>query len=277
MAKSESRLLSMLLPKKQVGTKTIRFWNQLILVGVIYFGYELTSSLATGAKAQAQHNALLEVHLEQFLNVFKEQTIQSYFIRHALWLIKIADIYYVTVHFILPVVVLLVLFLRFPERYIRWRNTMALLNFMALAVFIFFPVMPPRLLANAFHFIDTQAVYGGAGSLDATLMKDAGNQYAAMPSLHFAWAIWSTLAIVSVVKSKLIKLLLLAHPIITIFVIVVTANHFFVDIIAGFIDFYLAFFLSGGRRLEFWHEHQTYLNVDNLSVGSSTRFRRHDW
>ena len=261
-----SRLASILFPKKQVGDKTIRFWNQIVLVGVIYAAYEYTSSLASGAKSVAQANALKEVTVEQYVHIFVEQKIQHYFIQHALWLIKLSDLYYVTVHFVLPVVVFLVLFIKFPERYIRWRNTMALLNFMALAVFIFFPVMPPRLLPHAFHFVDTQAVYGGAGTFDATLMKDAGNQYAAMPSLHFAWAIWSTLAIVAPIRSKPIKIMLLAHPIITIFVVVVSANHFFVDIMAGFLDFYLAFFISGGRRLEFWSSRDQFYDVRALRM-----------
>ncbi len=266
MATKSAGLASKLFPKKQVGNKTIRFWNQIILVAIIYFAYEYTSSLASGAKAQAQSNALKEVAVERFAHIFVEQKIQQFFVQHALWLIKLSDLYYVTVHFVLPVVVFFVLFLKFPERYLRWRNTMALLNFMALAVFILFPVMPPRLLPHSFHFIDTQAVFGGAGTFDATLMKDAGNQYAAMPSLHFAWAIWSTLAIVSAVRSKIIKIMLLAHPIITIFVVIVSANHFFVDVIAGFVDFYLAFLISGGRHLEFWRVRDQFYDVRALKM-----------
>jgi hypothetical protein len=54
------------------------------------------------------------------------------------------------------------------------------------------------------------------------------------------------------------------HPLITIFVVVVTANHFWLDIIAGFVDFYLAYFISGGRKLEFWNEKGSFSEINAL-------------
>ena len=241
-----------LAPKKQVGGKTIRFWNQVLLIGALYAVYEYTSSLASGSTATARRNALDEVSIERSLHFFFEQRLQAFVIRHAVWLIKLSDLYYVTIHFLLPVVVIVLLLVKYPERYLRWRNTMVLLNLFALVVFIVFPVMPPRLLPEVFHFVDTQKVFGGAGTFDATLMKDAGNQYAAMPSLHFAWAVWCTLAIVPAVRNRVLKVLLLAHPIITAFVVFVTANHFWLDVLMGGVDFYLSYFIAGGRRIEFW-------------------------
>ena len=277
MPGEQKNIWSYLAPKKRVGNKTIRFWNQLILVLVIYFAYEYTSSLASGAKSVAQANALREVAIEKSLHLFFEQSLQHFFVVHALWLIKAADVYYVSVHFVLPVVVLLLLFIKYPERYIRWRNTMALLNAFALIVFVLFPVMPPRLLPEIYHFIDTQAVFGGAGRLDATLMKDAGNQYAAMPSLHFAWAIWCTLAIVSVVRTWWVKILLLAHPVITIFVVLVTANHLWIDVVGGMVDFYLSYLIAGGRKLEFWGSRSSYRVIDTIGPSNSMLGRRRDF
>ena len=226
-----------LAPKRQAGTKTIHFWNQLLIAIVVYFGYELTSELSAGSKSEAIKNSLKEVHFEQTFHIFTEQRIQSFFISHFLWVIKVSDIFYTTVHFIMPVVVLVILFRKFPERFLIWRNVMAVMNLVALVIFAVFPVAPPRLLPHAFHFVDTQAVFGGAGSLDATLMRDAGNLYAAMPSLHFAWAIWCAWALAPIIKNKWIRRAVIADPIITTFVVIVTANHFWIDVAAGFILF----------------------------------------
>ncbi|MCL5077303.1 MAG: phosphatase PAP2 family protein [Actinobacteria bacterium] len=241
-----------LAPKRQAGSKTIHFWNQLLIAVVVYFGYELTSEISAGSKSEAIHNSLKEVHFEQTLHIFTEQRIQSFFISHFLWIIKLSDLYYTTVHFIMPVVVLVILFRKFPERFLVWRNVMAVMNLVALVIFAVFPVAPPRLLPPAFHFIDTQAVFGGAGSLDATLMRDAGNLYAAMPSLHFAWAIWCAWALAPVIKNKWIRWAVIADPIITTFVVIVTANHFWIDVIAGFVLFLacgaLFHAFSGGQR-----------------------------
>lgn len=221
-------------PKRQVGSKVIHFWNQLAIALVVYFGYEITSEISAGSKKQATANALKEVRFERFFHFFTEHGIQRFFVSHFVWLIKLSDLYYTTVHFVMPVVVLVVLFRSYPARFLVWRNVMAVMNLLAMIVFAIFPVAPPRLLPPSFHFIDTQAVIGGAGSLDAMLMRDAGNLYAAMPSLHFAWAIWCAWALAPVVKNRWVKRALIADPIVTTFVVIVTANHFWVDIAAGF-------------------------------------------
>lgn len=226
-----------LAPKRQVGNRVIHFWNQLAIALVVYFGYELTSNITSGSKTQAVTNAIKEVDFERRFHIFTEHGIQHFFLVHSVWLVKISDLYYTTVHFIMPIVVLVVLFKYYPERYLVWRNVLAIINFVALFVFAIFPVAPPRLLPLAYHFVDTQAVIGGAGGLDAMLMKDAGNLYAAMPSLHFAWAIWCAWALAPVVKNKWAKRALIADPIITTFVVIVTANHFWIDVIAGFVLF----------------------------------------
>jgi len=251
-------------PKRYAGTKVIHFWNQLAIALVVYFGYELTSEITGGSKRQAVSNALKEVRLEKSLHVFNEQGIQHFFVVHFVWLVKFSDLYYTTVHFILPVVVLVVLFRSFPERYLVWRNVMAALNVIALGVFAVFPVAPPRLLPPSYHFIDTQAVIGGAGSLDATLMKDAGNLYAAMPSLHFAWAIWCAWALVPVVKNKWIRRALIADPIVTTLVVIITANHFWLDVAAGF-----ALFLITGVMFKAFTP--TRLQHEKVGLGSSER------
>ena len=243
-----------LAPKRNAGNRVIHFWNQLALALVVYFGYELTSEITGGSKKAAISNALKEVSLERQLHVFNEQTIQHFFVTYFVWLVKLSDLFYTTVHFILPVIVLVVLFRSYPERYLVWRNVMAIMNLIALVIFVVFPVAPPRLLPASFHFINTQAVIGGAGTLDATLMKDAGNQYAAMPSLHFAWAIWCAWALAPVVKSKWVRRALIADPIVTTFVVIVTANHFWIDVAAGFVLFMItgamfkAFGTAGERK-----------------------------
>lgn len=226
-----------LAPTRQAGNKTIHFWNQLVIALVVYFGYEATSEITAGSKKDAISNSLKEVRFEQSLHIFTEQRIQQFFISHFIWIIKLSDLFYTTVHFIMPVVVLVILFRKFPSRYLVWRNVMAVMNLIALVIFAVFPVAPPRLLPASFHFVDTQAVIGGAGNLDAMLMRDAGNLYAAMPSLHFAWAIWCAWALAPVIKNKWIKRAVIADPIITTFVVIVTANHFWVDVAAGFVLF----------------------------------------
>jgi hypothetical protein len=100
-------------------------------------------------------------------------------------------------------------------------------------------LLPPRFLPSSFGFVDTLNVIGGIGSWDSALMKDAGNLYAAMPSLHIAWALWCVFALVPVVRRRWIKALLILHPFVTLFSIIVTANHYFLDAAGGVVVFCL--------------------------------------
>lgn len=212
-----------------------RFWSELAIVLAFYVAYELTSDVTGGSRKTALANALGEVHLEQALGIFREHAIQQYFLHLTgwIWVVKGSDVFYATVHFIMPVVVLVWLWLEYPHRYRRWRNAMAWLSGVSLIVFVVDPVMPPRLLPAGFGFVDTLARVGGAGPLDHILLSSAGNAYAAMPSLHVAWAAWCAAALAPAVRRRWLRVLLVADPVVTIFVVIVTANHLFLDVAGG--------------------------------------------
>lgn len=209
-----------------------------------YFTYSILGNYALASYGTALANAEREIALERKLSVFYEQHIQHFFLAYP-EIIKLANLYYVTVHFVLPIVILILLFRRSGERFKMYRNVFAILTALAFLVYLVFPVAPPRLLPHSFGFVETQQHYGGAGQFDAYLMKESGDPYAAMPSLHFAWALWCSIAGYKVLKSKVTKTLLWLHPFITIFVVVITANHFFVDIVAGAVAVVISQLLAG--------------------------------
>jgi hypothetical protein len=61
------------------------------------------------------------------------------------------------------------------------------------------------------------------------------NAFAAMPSLHIGWSSWCAFAAVPVVRNRLVKALLILHPIVTMFTVVVTANHYILDGVGGLV------------------------------------------
>ena len=220
------------------------FWTQLLIAVTYYVLYTLVGDYAKASYSQALKDTLVEIHIERYFGVFVEQSIQAYFL-HFSYVIKAANLYYVTLNFVLPVVVLVLLFKRDARRFLMYRNIFALLTAIAFVIYLFFPAAPPRLLPASFHFVETQSRYGGAGALDGYLMKEAGDPYGAMPSLHFAWALWCSVAAYRVAKTLLFKAFLIAHPIVTIFVVTVTANHLFIDVVAGGVVFVVSQILSG--------------------------------
>jgi membrane-associated phospholipid phosphatase len=217
-----------------------------LLIAVFYGFYTLVRDLR-GTKPvsveQAFTNARRLIHLERILGIFHEADVQKAFLSQT-WLIRLSDDFYGTIHFVAAIAVLIVLFVFFPGRYRLWRNTIFFATGLALVGFYFFPLMPPRLLPAGYHFVDTLKTVGGLWSFSSGPVNDVSNQYAAMPSLHTAWSAWCALVLCDIVKPWWGKALAVLYPVATIFAIVVTANHYFGDVIAGLLLLALSYLLA---------------------------------
>jgi hypothetical protein len=222
----------------------LRWWLEVLFVLAfygIYSGIRNVFGSAAVSPDRAMRNADHVIHIERALGLFQEERIQRLFLRWDLF-IRFWNIFYGTFHFIVTIAALLWLFRRFPLRYSKWRNVLAATTALALLGFSMFPLMPPRLLSDCttpygacagFNFVDTLARVGGLWSFDSGTMQSISNQYAAMPSLHFAWSTWCLLAVFPTVRSRSVRAVLLVYPMLTLFAIVVTANHYWLDAVGG--------------------------------------------
>src|SRR5206468_534913 len=159
------------------------WWVEFPLILIAYEFYEWVRGRVKGSPADAARHAKQVVAVERFFGIFREQAIQHPFLANHLF-IQFWDIYYGTIHFVMPLVALIFLWRHFPDRYRRWRNTLIAAVLISIFCFKFYPLLPPRLLPPRFHFVDTAAKIGGMGVFDKGSMKDVENLYAAMPSLH---------------------------------------------------------------------------------------------
>lgn len=222
------------------------WWREVIIIAAFYGLYTLVRDLRGDkpvSAAQAFTNAKRIIGLERFFGIFHEATVQHWFL-HDRALIKLCDDYYGSLHFIAVVGMLIFLFFWHPDRYRVWRNTLAITTGLALIGFYLFPLMPPRLLPPGYHFVDTLRVIGGLWNFNSGPVKGVSNQYAAMPSLHTAWSMWCAMAGMSLIRRWWGKLLTLLYPMMTIFAIVVTANHYFADAIVGLILVWVSFLIA---------------------------------
>lgn len=213
----------------------LRWWKELLYILAFYSVYTLirnTQGSAAVSAAKAFANARHVIRWEEALGSFREQAIQEAFL-DARWFISFWNVFYGTAHFVVTVAALVLLFRRMPRRYPLWRNTLAFTTALALIGFATFPLMPPRLLPPDYGFVDTLRVIGGLWSFDSGAMQKVSNQYAAMPSLHFAWATWCTLVLYPMVRRRWLRALVVSYPALTLFAIVVTANHFWLDAAGG--------------------------------------------
>ncbi|GIF21929.1 membrane-associated phospholipid phosphatase [Actinoplanes tereljensis] len=211
------------------GAEAKRAAREILLVAVLFFAYKLGRLAANGHVGEALGNAQHVWHLERLLYLPSEFSLQQLFLGQE-WLIKVANCYYAYVHFPATAACLIFLYIWRRDRYVSTRRLLAWLTAAALVVHLLMPLAPPRML-TAIGMVDTGRVFGPAvyGSPSTDTLT---NQYAAMPSLHVAWALAIAIALMGITRSKW-RWLWLAHPAITLFVVVVTGNHYWLDAIVA--------------------------------------------
>jgi len=183
-----------------------RGWILEILAGIaIYLLYDTLRDHVVGVSADAYRHAIQIVDAEKFLGLYHEYSIQQAFLGLD-WFMSFWNIWYGTIHFVMPLVALVWLYRKMPARYVRWRNTIVLMLGASLLAFWAYPLMPPRLMPARFGFVDTAADFfnfgpqvrvhlGPDGQPSAAAVRTYGNLFAAMPSLHVGWSTWSVLAV----------------------------------------------------------------------------------
>ncbi|MBX6391054.1 MAG: inositol phosphorylceramide synthase [Frankia sp.] len=194
--------------------------------------YRVGRTYADGRQTEALRNALDVWHFERVLRLPSEYGIQQLAL-HSTHLLEAANRFYIGVHF--PAAILFLLWVMFFQRahWPRVRNVIVLATGAALVIHILYPLAPPRFLpAVSPHipFVDTGLVIGPS----AYSMPGAGaaNEYAAMPSLHVGWAILEAWGIITILRYRA-RWLAVVHPVATAIVVVITANHYWLDGLIG--------------------------------------------
>jgi hypothetical protein len=206
--------------------------RELLLIVVFAVIYEELHNHVVQVGAVAARHALDVVSFEKALGIFQEEPLQDIFL-HIPGVMRSFNLYYGGTHFLVPAGVLIWLAIRHPERYARARTTLAAITGLGFLFFWLYPVAPPRLLPARFGIVDTLLTLGHAGHIANALINRAGDTYASTPSLHVAWALWATLALYPVIRHRVLRMLVIAYPLMTTLVVVTTGNHYFADTIAG--------------------------------------------
>lgn len=217
------------------GRPALRFWRELLIVAAFYVVYTAIRDIRGTTPVSASvafHHARWIIASERAVGVYREAAIQHAFL-HAHFVVAVLDVWYGSTHFVVTGAVLVLLFFRFPGRYRIGRNALAGTTILALVGFAFFPLMPPRLLPPGYGFVDTLQTVGGLWAFNSGPMPDLSNQFAAMPSLHLAWALWCAVALMPVLRRWWSKVLLTCYPAITLICVVVTGNHYLLDVVVG--------------------------------------------
>jgi PAP2 superfamily len=229
-----------------------RRWFEVVTAGaregavvmVLFTIWQIAAGLALTRVAGAVERAHTILRIESWLPLPTELTVQHWVLPHP-DLVKAMNAFYLYVHINSITIFLIWLFLRHRGHYPWARNALVLLTAPCLLIQMV-PVAPPRMLTGL-GFVDTANLYGQ--SIYGPFGSGMADQLSAMPSVHVGWALLIAVVVIRVSTSRW-RWLILAHPVVTTFVVVATANHFWLDgIVAAGI---LALALPAASVAESW-------------------------
>jgi len=195
-------------------------------IGVI-LGYCATRWLMVGGTAAAFAHGSAIMAVEHAMQFAPEAALQHFGLQHP-DLLDSADWLYMLAHMPLVIIVALWLHRQHPTAYRWFRNAFLWSGAISLLIFILYPVAPPRYLPG---FVDTMK-HGGM-DLDDSLVASLYNPFAAMPSLHIAWALLNGSALVRYAHARWLRICGLLWPVVMSLIVLMTANHYLLDILGG--------------------------------------------
>jgi membrane-associated phospholipid phosphatase len=201
------------------------------LVILAFFFYSAVRELIAGREAEATAHAMRLVELEQSMGVFREHALQNVTLSSEA-LTKFFNWVYAYGFFPPIYAIGLYLFFFQRDRYILFRNAFLISGALGLIVFQLFPMAPPRLLPWPYGMHDTLTEFSKVHYHTEGAFV---NEYAAMPSLHAGWNLLISLALISAFRNPGIKAIGVTMPVLMGIAVVVTGNHFILDILAGYI------------------------------------------
>ena len=202
--------------------------RQIVLFCGAYWLYRLVRGEVGDRVGVAFENARHIVGVERSLGLFAEPAVHSWAEAHE-WIADAASWMYVNSHFVITTFALAFLYLRRNEHFYFVRNMFMVAMAIALAGYLLFPTAPPRLMPEL-GFSDSVADFTGVGADTSGALV---NPYAAVPSMHVAFALMMALPMARSARHCVVRALWLVYPALVTFVVVATANHWWFDAFLG--------------------------------------------
>jgi hypothetical protein len=207
------------------------WWIELLALAWLYGIYDAVTDLPPLRQGVAMAHARSLLHFERVLHIAPELSLNRWLAPHHVLALALSD-YYDIAHFVVTIGLLAWVWWYRPDIHRGLRNTLVLTNVIGLVVYLVYPLAPPRLLPGA-GFTDVVANTHAFASSHAGVLASQADQFAAMPSLHIAWAAWCTLVVFKLTARWGARVLALLYPVLTTFTVLATANHFLLDVVAG--------------------------------------------
>jgi hypothetical protein len=196
------------------------------ILAISWLAYAAVRVFADGTDEVARENARLVSSFQDAIGIGVESTLQAAFLGETV--ATIANSYYL-LHFPATLLLLVVTFARTRKSLFPIvRDGLIIMTLFGVVVHLIFPLAPPRMLDG---IIDASTTYGPDPY--AIPGSGAANQFAAMPSMHVAWAVVAGWALFRARANRPLRVLGFVHPVMTVLVVVITGHHFVLDALVG--------------------------------------------
>jgi hypothetical protein len=202
--------------------------RQIVLFCGAYWLYRLVRGQVDTRAAAAFENARQIIELERGMGLFVEPAVHAWATGQG-WVIDLSSWLYLNSHFAITTALLAFLYLRRNERFYFVRNMFMVAMAMALVGYMAFPTAPPRFMPEL-GFRDSVAEFTGVAAESSNLLF---NPFAAVPSMHVAFALMLALPMANMTGRRWVRLLWWSYPGLVTFVVVATANHWWFDAFLG--------------------------------------------
>jgi hypothetical protein len=203
--------------------------NELLALAALYGVYEVVRGFGGEDFAAALANTGDIVTLERHLGVFVEQAVQES-VDGLAGVPALLGLAYIALHFVGTTAVVVWVHRSRPDAYPMVRTTLVAATALALVGYLAYPAAPPRLADLG--FADTVTEHTGL-NLSSDLLGSFYNPIAAVPSLHFGYALIVGVALATLARRRSVRIAGALYPGLMLFVIVATGNHFLFDAAAG--------------------------------------------
>ena len=203
--------------------------RQGLIMLACYAVYDFSRAAVVGREAVAMANGLFFMNLEKAMGMFWEPWVQG---RVSAFppLMDFLVWSYGALH--LPIIMGVTVWI-FTQRRSRWaqfRNWFLAMNFMAVLLYFLLPTAPPRMIFTS-GVADISYLQGKRPSIFENGLL--ANPFAAMPSLHFAYALFVALALFMLARQTWLRWGGFAYPALVLLAIVATGNHFLIDAVGS--------------------------------------------
>ena len=206
--------------------------RQVSLFAAAYLAYRFVRGLVEGDANAAFAHARDLIALERTMHVFIEPSLQAW-ASGSHFLMVVCSWLYINAQTSVTVAALVYLYLRHNRNFYFVRNMFMIAMAIALVGYVVFPTAPPRFMPE-WGFVDSVADFTGVHVNHTSASVNAlTNIYAAVPSMHVAFALMIGWTLARLVRWRAVSALWLLYPLLITFVIVVTANHFIIDAVLG--------------------------------------------